>query len=113
SINGIAGRRKITTGQTLLVPVKAGAVPNLPDLPAAPVAKIKNVRYVPPSRRGTIRKTAHKTVQKKPASAAKAAAVKTKSANNVPAKRVKTTIPSKPASTRKINLAVGQQDAKR
>lgn len=36
-VNGIGGRNKFRTGLPLLVPVKAGAAPNLPDLPATPV----------------------------------------------------------------------------
>jgi membrane-bound lytic murein transglycosylase D len=105
AINGITARKKFTTGQTLLVPVKAGAVPNLPDLPATPIAKTKNVRYVPPSRRSATQKTVQKSVKKKPAPAAKAVAAKIKSADTAPAKRVKTTVQAKPDSTKNINLA--------
>jgi membrane-bound lytic murein transglycosylase D len=105
SINGITGRKKITTGQALLVPVKAGAVPNLPDLPAPAIARTQKARYVPPSRRGAMQQAAHKTTQKKPAAARKTAAAKTRPAKAAPAKRVKTTIQAKPASDTKIKLA--------
>lgn len=37
-VNNISSRNKFRTGQPLLVPVKAGAEPNLPDLPATPVS---------------------------------------------------------------------------
>jgi peptidoglycan lytic transglycosylase D len=40
--NGISGRKKIVPGQTLLVPLKSDAEPNLPDLPAP---KITRARY--------------------------------------------------------------------
>jgi membrane-bound lytic murein transglycosylase D len=43
-VNGINGRRNIVAGQTILVPHKGTAEPNLPDLPAA---KITRVRYQP------------------------------------------------------------------
>jgi membrane-bound lytic murein transglycosylase D len=37
-VNGITARNNFRTGLPLLVPVKAGATPNLPDLPATPVS---------------------------------------------------------------------------
>ena len=40
--NGVTGRKAIVPGQTLLVPLKSGAEPNLPDLPAP---KITQARY--------------------------------------------------------------------
>jgi membrane-bound lytic murein transglycosylase D len=40
--NGITGKKKFVPGQTLLVPLKNGAEPNLPDLPAP---KITQARY--------------------------------------------------------------------
>ena len=40
--NGVTGRKTIVPGQTLLVPLKSGAEPNLPDLPAP---KITQARY--------------------------------------------------------------------
>jgi membrane-bound lytic murein transglycosylase D len=40
--NGIAGKKRFVPGQTLLVPLKSGAEPNLPDLPAP---KITRARY--------------------------------------------------------------------
>src|SRR5690349_14420856 len=42
-VNGVTGKKKIVAGQTLLVPLKAGAAePNLPDLPAP---KVTMARY--------------------------------------------------------------------
>ncbi len=43
-INGITGNKKIAAGQTLLVPLKGTAEPNLPDLPAP---KVTLTRYQP------------------------------------------------------------------
>jgi membrane-bound lytic murein transglycosylase D len=44
-VNGVAGKKKIVAGQTILVPVKGGiAEPNLPDLPAP---KVTLARYHP------------------------------------------------------------------
>jgi peptidoglycan lytic transglycosylase D len=40
--NGITGKKKFVPGQTLLVPLKSDAEPNLPDLPAP---KITQARY--------------------------------------------------------------------
>lgn len=37
-LNGLPYRKKIATGQPLLVPVRGNAEPDLPDLPAAPVS---------------------------------------------------------------------------
>lgn len=53
-INDITGRKRITTGQAILVPVKAGAEPHMPDLPAPrlSMSRTRHTRYVPPSRRG-------------------------------------------------------------
>lgn len=97
-INGISGRKKITTGQPLLVPVKAGVEPNLANLPATPLAmaRTKHTRYVPPSRRGAVAQKAtqrHVTIRKP---------VKTASA---PAKRIKTTLRVKPTARKQISLA--------
>ena len=98
-INGISGRKKITTGQPLLVPVKAGVEPNLPNLPATPLAMTRTAktRYVPASRRNAaVQKTVqrHVTVKKKPVKTAHA-----------PAKRVKTTLRVKPSVPKQISLA--------
>ncbi|MNC88513.1 hypothetical protein D3C83_43310 [compost metagenome] len=38
-INGITGRKTIVAGQTLLVPLKGTAEPNLPDLPAPKITR--------------------------------------------------------------------------
>jgi hypothetical protein len=37
-VNGIAPKRKIVPGQTLLVPLRGEATPHLPDLPAPKLA---------------------------------------------------------------------------
>jgi membrane-bound lytic murein transglycosylase D len=94
-VNNINGRTRIRTGQPLLVPVKAGAKPNLPDLPAPALVKTRTAktRYVPPSRRGALtQKAVHReATAKKSAKAAKS----TKAAKAAPAKRVKVTTPVK------------------
>lgn len=41
-VNGITGRKRITAGQTLLVPLRGTAEPNLPDLPAPKVTLTRN-----------------------------------------------------------------------
>ena len=43
-VNGITGKKNIAAGQTLLVPLKGTAEPNLPDLPAP---KVTLTRYQP------------------------------------------------------------------
>ena len=43
-VNGVAGKTKIGPGQTLMVPMKGTAEPNLPDLPAP---KVTLARYKP------------------------------------------------------------------
>jgi len=97
-INGISGRKKLTTGQPLLVPVKAGVEPNLANLPATPlaVARTKKTRYVPASRRNAVvQKTAQRHVTiRKPGKTARA-----------PAKRIKTTLRVKPTARKQISLA--------
>jgi membrane-bound lytic murein transglycosylase D len=102
-INGISGRKKIATGQPLLVPVRAGVEPYMPNLPASPLAmtRTKKTRYVPASRRGAIlQKAAQRHVSaKKPLKARRAAA-----------KRVKTTIRVKPSGLKKVNLASKARD---
>ena len=79
-INGISGNARLKSGQPLLVPVKAGAEPNLPDLPAPALAanRTKKVRYVPASRRGVAATQRRVSVKK----AGKA----------VPAKRIKASV---------------------
>jgi membrane-bound lytic murein transglycosylase D len=100
SVNGIPGRRPITTGQVLLVPVKDGAEPHLPDLPAPPIAKTGSTRYVPPSRRGP----AQKAVQKKPVPGKKAPAAQARPAS---AQRIKVTVPAKPKPA--VKTAAGKE----
>ncbi|MGA0023814.1 MAG: LysM peptidoglycan-binding domain-containing protein, partial [Burkholderiales bacterium] len=78
-VNGISGRNTFRAGQPLLVPVAAGAEPNLPDLPATPVtltraykaARAKNAkRAAAKNRKAAIKPAAKKT---KPAQRAKPA----------------------------------------
>jgi len=99
-VNNINARAGIRTGQPLLVPVAAGAKPNLPDLPAPALAKTRTAktRYVPPSRRGALaQKAVHRSaVAKKPAKGVGS----TKAAKAAPAKRVKVTTQVKPASSK-------------
>src|SRR5262245_50744486 len=42
--NGITGKKKFVPGQTLLVPLRTGAEPNLPDLPAPKIAQSRSRR---------------------------------------------------------------------
>jgi membrane-bound lytic murein transglycosylase D len=60
-VNGITGKKKISAGQTLLVPLKGTAEPNLPDLPAP---KVTFARYRPHKTRCVqVRNGVRKTVQ--------------------------------------------------
>lgn len=99
-INGITGRKKIATGQPLLVPAKAGAEPYLPNLPAASLvmARTKKSRYVPASRRGAMVQKVNQrhAVSKKPA---------TKKTAPAQGKRVKITLRTKPTAEKKTSLA--------
>lgn len=78
-VNGITGKNKFRTGLPLLVPVKAGATPNLPDLPAAQVsrpkvyktARSKNAK--PVTKAGTKPQTKQAVAQRTPAQAKKTA----------------------------------------
>ena len=90
-INGISGNPRLKSGQPLLVPVTAGAEPNLPDLPAPVLAanRTKKVRYVPASRRGVAATQRRVSVKK----AGKA----------VPAKRIKASVRTKKASPSKAS----------
>jgi membrane-bound lytic murein transglycosylase D len=93
-INGISGNARLKPGQPILVPVKAGAEPNLPDLPAPVLAanRTKKTRYVPASRR---------TV----AAAQKQAGGK-KAGKAAPAKRIKASTPAKkPAPPKRTRIA--------
>ena len=65
-VNGVTGKKKIVAGQTLLVPLKGTAEPNLPDLPAP---KVTLARYRPKGRCVQVRNGVRKVVQcaKKPA----------------------------------------------
>ncbi len=70
-INGITGNKKIAAGQTLLVPLKGTAEPNLPDLPAP---KVTLSRYQPKKAKCVqVRNGVRKVVQCPSASAKKPA----------------------------------------
>lgn len=106
-VNNLTPRTRVTTGQPLLVPVKAGAKPHLPDLPAAALAKTRTqrTRYVPKSRRGaTTQKAVHRpTKRARPAAKAPKSA---KTAKAAPAKRVKAAVRTKPTATKeRVRLA--------
>ncbi|MGE0559244.1 MAG: transglycosylase SLT domain-containing protein [Burkholderiales bacterium] len=90
-VNGISGRNTFRAGQPLLVPVAAGAEPNLPDLPATPVtltraykaARAKNAkRAAVKSRKAAVKPAAKKT---KPAQRAKKPATKADATKSAPA----------------------------
>jgi membrane-bound lytic murein transglycosylase D len=89
-VNNINSRNRFRIGQPLLVPVKAGAEPNLPDLPATPVtlpqaykaARSKNVKRSKAAARPVAKRAASK---RKPAQR--------------PKTPDKTTASDKPAST--------------
>ena len=106
-VNNISARSRIVTGQPILVPVKAGAKPNLPDLPAAALAKARTqkTRYVPKSRRGA---TVQKAVQRKTVTTKARKAKATKSVKAAPAKSTKIAAPAtskKPSAKDRLNLA--------
>ena len=106
-VNNISARSRIVTGQPILVPVKAGAKPNLPDLPAAALAKARTqkTRYVPKSRRGA---TVQKAVQRKTVTRKARKAKATKSVKAAPAKSTKVAAPAaykKPSAKDRLNLA--------
>ena len=106
-VNNISARSRIVTGQPILVPVKAGAKPNLPDLPAAALAKARTqkTRYVPKSRRGA---TVQKAVQRKTVTTKARKAKATKSVKAAPAKSTKVAAPAtskKPSAKDRLNLA--------
>jgi len=92
-INGISSSAALKPGQALLVPVKAGAEPNMPDLPAPSLAALRTqkARYVPASRRGV-------------AASPQQVAAK-KSGRAAPAKRVKVSAPAKKAPPKKVKVA--------
>ena len=77
-VNGINGKKKIVAGQTLLVPLRGSAEPNLPDLPAP---KITLARYRPAKSkcvqvRNGVRKVVQCATSKKPAVKSRAAPAK-------------------------------------
>ena len=100
-VNGISGNNKFRTGQPLLVPVKAGATPNLPDLPATPVTLSK----------------AYKAARNKNAGkkSGKKVAVQSSATKQAPAKRVKTTVkaaPAKSAAPKTASTVVAAQNSR-
>ncbi len=74
-VNGITGKNKFRTGLSLLVPVKAGATPNLPDLPAAQVSRPKTYKTArsknakPAAKAGTKPQSKQTVAQRAPAQA--------------------------------------------
>jgi hypothetical protein len=76
-VNNINSRNRFRIGQPLLVPVKAGAEPNLPDLPATPVS-------LPRAYKTASSKNAKRNLKPGSKPAAKSAVAKRK-----PAKRAK------------------------
>ena len=85
-VNGVTGKKKIVAGQTLLVPLKAGAAePNLPDLPAP---KVTMARYQPKKARCVQVRNGVRKVVNCPSGKKKTTTVKAKA----PAKRTTTTI---------------------
>lgn len=91
-VNGISGKNRFHTGQSLLVQTTAGVTPNLPDLPVAPVslpraykaARSKNAKHVvkKPGARSAVAKRAP-AKRAKVAAKAPASKAKTKSAPTV------------------------------
>ncbi len=100
-VNGISGNNKFRTGQPLLVPVKAGATPNLPDLPATPVTLSR----------------AYKAARNKNAGKAsgKKVAVRSAATKQAPAKRAKVTVkaaPAKSAAPKSASTVVAAQNTR-
>jgi membrane-bound lytic murein transglycosylase D len=104
-VNNISERTRVSTGQPLLVPVKAGAKLNLPDLPAPALAKarVTKTRYVPKSRRGPV----HKAVQR-PTAPKQTKSSKTTSAKAAPAKKAKVATPATPAPAGKDRVKLAE-----
>jgi membrane-bound lytic murein transglycosylase D len=106
-VNNIGERQRITTGQPLLVPVKAGTKLNMPDLPAPALAKtrIAKTRYVPKSRRDAVAQKAvqRETLTKK----GKPAKAMLKSAKAAPSRKAKVAAPGKstPSAKERVRLA--------
>ncbi len=84
-VNGINGNHKFRTGQSLLVPVKAGATPYLPDLPATPVTLAKAYQAA------RDKNAAKKSGKKVP--------VQSKATKPAPAQRVKAIVKPAPAKS--------------
>lgn len=95
-INGIKGKKKISTGQSLLVPITGSADPHLPDLPAQPVTLPKAVK-------------AARNAQKKGAKTQKVATKRATGKKTAAAgKRVTTKIPAPAPVTKKVVLTQGR-----
>lgn len=63
-VNNIGGRNRFRVGQPLLVPVKAGATPNLPDLPATPVSLSRAYKSVRSRNAGNAKRGAKPAVKR-------------------------------------------------
>ncbi|MCC7484229.1 MAG: transglycosylase SLT domain-containing protein [Burkholderiales bacterium] len=74
-VNGINGKRRIVAGQTIMVPVKAGAEPNLPDLPVPKTAKARLAAAAKPA---PARNQAASARGKRPAATTRATGAKAK-----------------------------------
>jgi len=106
-VNNLGDRSRITTGQPLLVPVKAGAALNLPDLPAPAMtkARVTKTRYVPKSRRGAVQKAVQRQDAPKHPKGRKTTTASAKAAPS--AKKAKVATPAKkaPAGKESVRLA--------
>jgi len=100
-VNGLVPPRKVVAGQTLMVPAKGTAEPNLPDLPAPALtpARYAGKSRKAPHTRVAVAKNTHKTAVSK--SAAHSSSPKTK--------RTKMTIPA----SKKVAVAGSVKDTPR
>jgi membrane-bound lytic murein transglycosylase D len=98
-INGITGRKKMTTGLALLVPVSSGAEPNLPDLPATPITLRKAIKASRYANNANGKRSTHVVRTK-----AKVGGKKTFVAKAA-GKRVKVVVQSKPGPAKRVVVA--------
>ena len=73
-VNGITGKSKIVAGQTVLVPMKGTAEPNLPDLPAPKVTLARSKIATCYQTRNGVRKVVQCPAAKRPATKTRAPA---------------------------------------
>ena len=99
-INGIHGRKKITTGLALLVPARGNAEPNLPDLPAARVTLPKAVKAARYAKHGKTIKVAQRHTARK----GKKVAANSRS----PLKRAKVSVRAPAPRVKKVIVAENQ-----